>query len=68
MFIINISVKFYENQFTNKGARTMTSCSSNSICDLDLRSTMLKHIFVPHIVALNICVKLNENLSINEGA
>ena len=48
----------------NKGAITITSFSTDIICDLGIEPTMLKHTPVPHIVIFNISIKLYQNWSI----
>ena len=41
--------------------------SSNSSCDIDLNSIMLKHKLIQEVAIPKICMKLYQNQSINES-
>ena len=54
------------NRYAHKRLEPWQSFSYNSMCDLDLGLMILDWNLIQDIVALNICVMLYQNLSLNE--
>ena len=61
-------MKLYQDQAINEASDCKQHISKNSDFHIDLSPRELKLEFDQDIFILNICVKLQQNRSINEGA